>query len=225
MQIRLVRAEEHTSLIEELKQKLSAEEYGPDAQADDETRQAQPIAQYLVAFGDDGTVMGMAEAFFEDQTSAGYHEMRPVEMARALEERCPFEKLAIVSMMYVEPEFRRRPTYAYLALGISHLLRELGALGSLCLMDDGNAALHRLYIGTGGERIATYRRDDQKRTLSAYYFARDTTCSHPVMKRALRHCDIDMELARDTYNWKYGPQEYQDELEDADSGATLPAST
>ncbi len=241
MQIRLVRGEEYSGLIRDFKRRLKAEtqrlSLSPtDAQppptlpsaellsteADDEdedANEARPIAQYLLATTEDGSeVMGIIEAFFQDQMREGYHEMGPEALVRALEARCDFSKLAVVETVYVLPRFRRQPVYLYLYLAMSQLFRELGAQGSLCVMRDSVAALHRLYLSTGGHLIATFQDLEQgagegQSTMAAYYFDLETLCAHPRLQRALRNCHLDMELARDTYNWKYGPQEDEDEAE------------
>lgn len=220
MHIHLVRGSEHAELITDFKRRCWAECHDLTTSPQLSTAQGltlegnyevMPIAQYLLAITEDGrSVMGMIEAFFLDQMHEGYHEMEPEPVARALEERCPFGKLARIETIYVEPRFRRQPIYAYLCMAMAHLFRELGGQGSQCLMSDGNGFLHRLYQSSGGQLVGTYDNQDQI-PIAVYYLDFKPALTHPRLPRVVQNCHFDMDLARDTWNWKHAPQEYEDE--------------
>jgi len=171
-----------------------------------ELYEPQPISQYLVARTDDGTrVIGLAEAHFFDQMHAGYSGLAP-GIAVAVEPLCPFDKLTFFQTIYVEPEFRSQPAYLYLTLAMIYLGVELGAKGGLCYTGANSEFHRRLYEKTGGRRVGPVEISYPDGTCVedvAYYFDLRAVCAHPRMARMLERTHFDMNLARDTYNWRY----------------------
>lgn len=167
-----------------------------------------PIAQYLVAWTDDGTrAIGMAEGYFLDQLYGGYEDLAP-GLTDALAPLCPFENLAFFQTIYVDSPFRAHTPFLYLCLSMVHLGVRLGAQGGVCFTDTQSEFHHRLYEKTGGRLVAnvevTYSNGTRLRR-GAYYFDLPRVCQHPRLQHALSCTHIDEKLARKTYNWRYAP--------------------
>jgi hypothetical protein len=165
-----------------------------------------PIAQYLLARTDDGTrVMGLAEGYFLDQMHDGYESIAP-ELATAVAPLCPFEKLAFFQTIYVEPEFRTRAPYLDLCLALIYLGIELGAESGICFTNADSEFHRRLYENTGGRLVAhvdVIYSNGTRLSDAAYYFNLQEVCAHPRLERVLKCCHFDMEMARETYSWRY----------------------
>lgn len=149
-------------------------------------------AVYLIATaeGRDEPV-GLAEAAFLRGVYRGYDEL-PYREVFDFRELCPFEELAGVRTVYVEPAYRSyHALYLKLILAQSKIFARLGASFAVATTDDRNAWLCGLYEKTGGERLGTFAYEASPDPVALFLFSIAELSRHRLAERYLPDFDWD----------------------------------
>jgi hypothetical protein len=136
-----------------------------------------PHAVYVLAYTAGGRVAGMAEAFLHSQHYESYDDA-PYGSVAGLRELCPFELMAGIRTVYVEPEFRlSRALYLKLILSQAYIFRMFGALYSTATTNAADERLARLYHRTGSSVSANGRPKARRSTRSRWSACSGTRAS------------------------------------------------
>ena len=153
----------------------------------------QPLADavYLVvqAEGHDQPV-GLVEAAFLHRVYKGVEEL-PYRKLFDFSALCPFEELAGVRTVYVEPAFRSyHALYLKLIIAQSKIFAGLGASFAVATTDARNDWLCGLYEKTGGKRLGTFTYEPYPEPVALFVFSIRELARHRLAERYVPDADF-----------------------------------
>jgi len=151
-----------------------------------------PHAVYVLAYTAAGRMAGIAEALLLSQHYESF-DHAPYGSVAGLRELCPFELMAGIRTVYVEPDFRlRRALYLKLILSQAYIFRTLGARYSTATTNASAERLARLYQRTGGLRLGVFGVGEWSAEGAALWaFEVERLLRHPGLERTLKDADFD----------------------------------
>lgn len=152
-----------------------------------------PLAIYLAAHAPGRSEpVALAEAVFLDDVYRGYEEF-PYGGGFDLRRLCPFEHLAGVRTVYVEPGFRgHRALYLRLTLGLAKIFARLGASWAVATTNDRDAMLCQLYRRTGGVKLGSFEHEGAADPVALFAFSVTRLAGHRLVARYARDADIEL---------------------------------
>jgi len=160
-----------------------------------------PFGFYFIAYDeeDGNRPIALAESAFYDQVYPSFADS-PYPASLNLDQFCPFEEMAGVRTIYVEPDCRHRSASLYLQLILAgaQTFWELGARYVTATTNADNAYLNRLYAKTGGHALNTFRgKEFGECEVAPWVFHIDNLRQLNLMKRAAlgMKFEIDLQIA------------------------------
>jgi len=197
MKIKLVPAEQEAEFIRHARAETLK---SIDEEVTAEAIEPSPFALYLIAY-DGNRPVALAEIAFHDQVYESFAKS-PYPQSFNLDSFCPFDSMAGIRTIYVEPDYRQRAGSIYLQLIFAGglVVGPLGARFATATTNAADAYLNRLYRKTGGKEMETFvMHGAAKCEVALYVFDLNVLLNHKLIDRVASstECEIDLEVARE----------------------------